>query len=477
MAASLAITNITISGAAVDLDSDAPDDFSVYGDGNFHTAGSAPWTRKSGGGATITAGLYGSTPELYSYNDSPRTLSWTGGTPNATGSGWPNGIYDGTNDGGGTTVGGGYVITVPASTTARRIRIYWGTWACRVTVEASLSDASAPPVSNSTTIDTPTGGNGVVEIEYEAGGAATLTVNFFTNRVDSAFGNTTLQAVTTKAIGSADVTVDATGVAATGAVGTVGPAADVPITSATTTGAVGSVVAEISVSLTGVSSAGSVGDVAPATEVALTGEASAGAVGDVTAATGEVVELTGVEASGETGTVGVDIEVALSGVQSAGAAGDVTFVSSDVTVQITGVAATGVVGTVVPGGDISTGSAGLRRQLQQLQIEHLARDERKRLERIAHEKAQRESEIATAAPPQPQAAPAVRSRRERPTGHDSTPRRPVIPFRRDPGAQNAAIIAAANEQFAQIQAALSEVRVSSMEHEDEEDLLLLASLE
>lgn len=207
MAASLAITGIAVSGTAVNLDTDAGDDYIVFGDGNFHTSGQVVWTRKSGGGSQISVGTYGSTPGYFTYNDSPRGVSWTGGTPNATGSGWINGFYDGLNDGGSTTVGGGFTITVPASTTKRRLRFYWGTWGCRVTVSASLSDSSASPVSNTTTIDTPSGGTGYVEIEYEAASASqTLLVNFFTNRVDQAYGNTTLQAATLKAIGSSGVT-------------------------------------------------------------------------------------------------------------------------------------------------------------------------------------------------------------------------------------------------------------------------------
>lgn len=217
MAASLALTAVVIAASAVNLDLDAADDFIVLGDGNFHTAGVTVRSRKSGGGSTITIGKYGSTPELYTYNDSPRGVSYTGGTPQASDSGWISGCYDGTNDGGGTTVGGGLTVTAPASTTKRRLRIYWGTWACRCTVQASLSDGSASAVSNTTTIDTPSGGTGYIEVEYEAGsGGQTLLVNFFTNRVDSAYGNTTIQAATVKAIAAAGSTITAaSGVATT----------------------------------------------------------------------------------------------------------------------------------------------------------------------------------------------------------------------------------------------------------------------
>lgn len=191
-----------------------------------------------------------------------------------------------------------------------------------------------------------------------------------------------------------------------------------------------------------------------------------GGGGDVT------VGVTGVESVSAPGTVGVAQEVSATGVSAAGAVGDVTFISNDVVVAITGVATTGSVGNVVAsGGDTSSGANALRRYWQQVQIDHLQELERKK---------QRQRESAEESAPRPRKQrkqPLSRKKSEPVEQHISVAPALIIPSSPDFTAKNAAIIAAANTQFAQIQAALSEVRVSAMEADDEETMLLLASLE
>lgn len=116
-----------------------------------------------------------------------------------------------------------------------------------------------------------------------------------------------------------------TGVAGTGAAGTVGVTHDQSVTGNAGTGAVGSVGVNIAVALTGVGATGAVGSV------------SAG--GDV------AVALTGVSATGSVGTPQPVMTVAVTGVAGTGAIGSMT-----VTVALTGVTATGAVGTLTSSG-------------------------------------------------------------------------------------------------------------------------------
>lgn len=142
-----------------------------------------------------------------------------------------------------------------------------------------------------------------------------------------------------------DVTIALTGVAATGAVGTVGVVHDQALTGNAGTGAVGSVAVAHAQALTGAAGTGAVGTVGVDHVQALTGVAATGAVGSVGAAV--ALALTGVAGAGAVGTVGVDHVQPLGGVEGVGAVGTVTVAGSpDVTAALSGVAGTGAVGTV-----------------------------------------------------------------------------------------------------------------------------------
>jgi uncharacterized cupin superfamily protein len=70
------------------------------------------------------------------YNDDPRGLSWSDGTPTATATGDTNGVYV-------SGLQSGFSFTAPAGTTPQTLTVYVGGFASGGTLTASLSDGSA----------------------------------------------------------------------------------------------------------------------------------------------------------------------------------------------------------------------------------------------------------------------------------------------------------------------------------------------
>lgn len=145
--------------------------------------------------------------------------------------------------------------------------------------------------------------------------------------------------------GGSDVTLDLTGNAATGDVGSVTASVALNVTGVAAVGDVGTVSASIDATLSGTAGSGAVGTVTSGIAKALTGNAGTGAAGTVTSAIGEA--LSGNSATGDVGTVSPAVDLTLSGAQGDGAVGDVTpSTGGDVTLSLTGVAATGDAGSV-----------------------------------------------------------------------------------------------------------------------------------
>ncbi|PWT79796.1 MAG: hypothetical protein C5B58_12870, partial [Acidobacteria bacterium] len=165
------------SSSAVNLTSEGTADWVHFGDGvlNRKAAGSAQLsdysTVPSGGTATA-------------YPNDPRPVSWTDGTPNASGSDNTAGIYvSGVNQ--------GLSIQAPADTTTRTLIVHVGGWESGGTLTASLSDNSAP---NFTDVTTTSGGqyDRNYTLTYKASSAGqTLTVTWV---MTSGTGNVTLNA-------------------------------------------------------------------------------------------------------------------------------------------------------------------------------------------------------------------------------------------------------------------------------------------
>lgn len=133
---------------------------------------------------------------------------------------------------------------------------------------------------------------------------------------------------------------------------------------------------DVTVAATGVSATGSVGTVAPSTSVSVTGNSATGQVGTATAT--PTVSATGVSATGSTGSVSLAIDVPATGVSATGQAGTVTVqAAGDVTVAVTGVQASGQVGSIAVSGGDSVSRGGHFIPLTEKQLRDLRKQERK----------------------------------------------------------------------------------------------------
>jgi len=124
---------------------------------NLTTLGGGDWAhwgdgvpgliRKATGGSQISAYSMVAGGNPASYTNDLRALSWTDGSPTATGTANTKGVYV-------SGVGNGYSVTVPAGTTARTVTVFVGGWASSGTFKAHLSDGSAADFTNTTTVAT-----------------------------------------------------------------------------------------------------------------------------------------------------------------------------------------------------------------------------------------------------------------------------------------------------------------------------------
>lgn len=186
-AGSLSMT-VALSATAANLTTVGTSDWAAWNGGGL---GKGDW--KSGAGATISDAVIYGAGGTGSYTSDARTISWTDGTNTPTSS-ETAGIY---NNGG--VSGDGLTLTFPASTSSVTLKIYLGVFniSTAATVAASLSDGSASPQTDSTTLVSSSGASadGVVTLTYAANsGGQTLTVHFYVNAVISSTSNVTLQA-------------------------------------------------------------------------------------------------------------------------------------------------------------------------------------------------------------------------------------------------------------------------------------------
>lgn len=174
-------------------------------------------------------------------------------------------------------------------------------------------------------------------------------------------------------VSSGGITVDITGVSATGQAGAMGVSgrANVPVTGVEGAGAAGDLVARLPalVALTGVDGAGSAGalQTSAGASTAVTGVQGSGAAGDFQVSGTALAVLAGAVATGEVGTLTpmIGIAAAITGVEAAGAAGT-PQVSAAASTAVTGAAGSGHAGepvqsspmTAQPPGASGTGSAG-----------------------------------------------------------------------------------------------------------------------
>jgi hypothetical protein len=118
------------------------------------------------------------------YNNDPRPMSWTDGSPIASNSSDTNGVYI-------SATGNGFSITVPAGTAAQILTVHVGGWNSSGTLTAHLSDGSATNY-----VDTTTSSNTQYDRNYAltynaASAGQTLTVTWVMTS-GSGTGNVTL---------------------------------------------------------------------------------------------------------------------------------------------------------------------------------------------------------------------------------------------------------------------------------------------
>jgi uncharacterized protein YjdB len=172
---------------------------------NLTTEGTSDWAHwygydhKSSGGSKISNYTLIGTGVL-TYTNDPRTLTWSDGTPTASGSN-KNGSYI-------AGIGNGFQITAPADLTQRTLKVYVGGWMSGGTLTASLSDGSAPNYLNTSFSSTAGQYNAVYTLTYKAASAGKLITVKWTQA--SGTGNVTIQGATL--VQSSGGTVSVTGV-------------------------------------------------------------------------------------------------------------------------------------------------------------------------------------------------------------------------------------------------------------------------
>ena len=160
---------------------------------NLTTVGTSDWAHWAGYDHKATGGsqisnftMVGGQPASL-YGNDPRTLTWTDGTPTASGSNAQGVFVVGT--------GNGFQITAPADLTSRTLLVYVGGWNSTGQLTATLSDGSAltyvsPALTASGQYD------GAYQLTYSAASAGrTLTIEW---KQIAGTGNVTLQGAALK---------------------------------------------------------------------------------------------------------------------------------------------------------------------------------------------------------------------------------------------------------------------------------------
>ena len=155
---------------------------------NLATVGTVDWAHwpnydhKATGGSKITTYTKIGSQTVTAYTNDLRTVSWSGGTPTASGSNM-SGVYI-------PGVGMGFSISAPADTTARTLTVYVGGWVSGGRLTAHLSDGSAADY-----VDTSLSGSGQYDgtytLTYQAASAGQLLTVTWVQI--SGTGNVTLQ--------------------------------------------------------------------------------------------------------------------------------------------------------------------------------------------------------------------------------------------------------------------------------------------
>lgn len=157
--------------------------------------------RKSGGGSLISnysliAGTSGN-----NYGNDPRTLTWSDGTPTASGSSTA-GVYQTP-----ATTGLGFTCTAPADTTLQTIVFYGGLYSGQGTLTCALSDSSAGPLTlTSITTSSNTAGDFNATVQFQAAsGGQTLTLSWALSTSLAGVGNVTMCGAALASVAASDL--------------------------------------------------------------------------------------------------------------------------------------------------------------------------------------------------------------------------------------------------------------------------------
>jgi hypothetical protein len=167
----------TSATTAVNLTAEGVSDWVHWGDSVLN--------RKSGVSAQISTYAIVGSGVARDYNNDLRPLSWTDGSPTASGTNNTNGIYI-------SAIGNGFSITAPADTTLRTITVHVGGWESGGTFTAHLSDGSAVDFTDAT---------GVVNGQYDRN----YTISY---RAASASQSLKVSWTMTSGVSSANVTLN-----------------------------------------------------------------------------------------------------------------------------------------------------------------------------------------------------------------------------------------------------------------------------
>ncbi|MBB5190641.1 hypothetical protein HNQ50_001363 [Silvimonas terrae] len=175
-AGSFSLTNIATSSTGSALLNGTGD--SATTTASLTTEGLADWVhwgeaslnRKTGVTAKLSTYTVVGSGTVNRYSNDPRTLSWTDGTPTASGSN-ADGVYiSGSNN--------GFSLTAPADTTTRTLIVHVGGWNSSGKLTAHLSDGSASDFVDTTALASGQYDRNYV-LTYRAGSATqTLTVKW-----------------------------------------------------------------------------------------------------------------------------------------------------------------------------------------------------------------------------------------------------------------------------------------------------------
>ncbi len=190
---------ISASNAAppsiVDLTTEGTSDWAHWG-----LSSASSFNHKTGVAQQISNYTKIGTGTVGRYTDNAVLYSWFDGTPTASITNTASALYfSGLNR--------GYQLTVPADTTNKTLKLYVGLYAAKGRLEATLSDASAPAVIDTSIENQTDSSNIVYTINYRAGAAGqTLTVKWTAASLFNSWGNVTLQAASLSGSGGSTPT-------------------------------------------------------------------------------------------------------------------------------------------------------------------------------------------------------------------------------------------------------------------------------